>query len=440
MPTPKIEARTAGAIEALKPADKPYVAIVSNSLMLRVATDGTKKFLVRYWVNGTPKQHTIRRPFGTGDGFITLKDAQFEAASIKKMSRAGTDLPAENKAAIARAKIEGLTFGDALREYVRDQRRADGRPLAERTQDDYKAMLDRELKPLADKGLNRLTADDLRRCYEAVKGARRQSYMGQVARAVLRWHGVRIEGDPFSVLTSGKQRIKICSTEGNPNPIPAHRLGAWWKAAVAINTATSWALRFQVLTGLRPGEVRALTVRDVDLDAGTVSLPAPIVKNRRPHTVLLSRSAWELAWNGVNVLRDGKKPKAADRLFPVSDARRTLHAIGKAAGMGAPVKSTPKKGGKRKAGPGTGAISPHDLRATFASLAESLVSAAVLDRMLNHSAKSVAHKHYVAITAGALRAGWQAVDDTIQGAANGAKIGDDPFDRKVVDVWAPVPA
>jgi len=49
------------------------------------------------------------------------------------------------------------------------------------------------------------------------------------------------------------------------------------------------------------------------------------------------------------------------------------------------------------------------LRATFASVAEGLVSAAVLKRMMNHAvAADVTLGHYVTKSDAQLRAGWQA--------------------------------
>ena len=60
----------------------------------------------------------------------------------------------------------------------------------------------------------------------------------------------------------------------------------------------------------------------------------------------------------------------------------------------------------------------HGLRATFASVAEGLVSAAVLKRMMNHAvAADVTLGHYVAKSDAQLRAGWQAVADWIEAEA-----------------------
>ena len=60
----------------------------------------------------------------------------------------------------------------------------------------------------------------------------------------------------------------------------------------------------------------------------------------------------------------------------------------------------------------------HGLRATFASIAEELVSSALLKRMMNHAAAGdVTLGHYVAKSEAQLRSGWQAVADFVEEAA-----------------------
>ena len=63
-------------------------------------------------------------------------------------------------------------------------------------------------------------------------------------------------------------------------------------------------------------------------------------------------------------------------------------------------------------------VQGHGLRATFASLAEELVSSALLQRMMNHAAaEDVTLGHYVAKSEAQLRAGWPAVADFVEEAA-----------------------
>jgi hypothetical protein len=96
-------------------------------------------------------------------------------------------------------------------------------------------------------------------------------------------------------------------------------------------------------------------VGDVDNRAGRVLLRD--TKNRSDHKLLLSRQALEIA------KRNCAGRKADDPLFPIVDARKTRSWINDGAGT---------------------KLQGRGLRATFASLAEELVSSALLKRMLNH--------------------------------------------------------
>jgi len=86
-----------------------------------------------------------------------------------------------------------------------------------------------------------------------------------------------------------------------------------------------------------------------------------------------------------------------DPLFPIIDARKALKAINASVGT---------------------SVQGHGFRATFASVAEGLVSAAVLKRMMNHAvAADVTLGHYVAKSDAQPRAGWQAVAGWIEAEA-----------------------
>ena len=62
----------------------------------------------------------------------------------------------------------------------------------------------------------------------------------------------------------------------------------------------------------------------------------------------------------------------------------------------------------------------HGLRATLASIAEELVSSALLKRMMNHAAAGdVTLGHDMAKSEAQLRAGWQAVANFVEEAARG---------------------
>lgn len=414
---------TVRAIEAHRPRPQPYKVTLDRGLQMRIAPDGARTLLVRYTVKGQDGERQYRLPqeYGDGLGQIKLASACAEAQRIRALAREGVDWPAEEEArlraeAAARERAEreeGVTFEKALRDYVEKKRRAkDGLPLKARTKADYLAMIepgrvslkgrkfaDGELYPLAHRLLSKVTAEDIRGIYATqIKRSERQAiYAMQVIRAVLRWHGVVVPNNPLGQDTAGRDRIVLAPPKGNPAPIPPERLGAWWRAACASGRVAADYYRFQLLTGCRGVEIlgskrygyEPIKVVDVDLEGGRIVLRD--TKNRSDHKLLLSRQALAIA----RAYCTGRKPE--DRLFAITDARKTLTRINAEAGT---------------------TVQGHGLRATFASIAEELVSGGVLKRMLNHVAgNDVTLGHYIGKSEAQLRAGWQTVADFVEAAA-----------------------
>ncbi len=415
---------TVRAIDAHKPRALPYKLTLDRGLQLRIAPDGVRTLLVRYSVKGSEveRQHRLPQEYGDGPGQMKLAAACATAARIRALARDGVDWPAQEearlRAEVAARKLadrqDGLTLANALREYVEKKRRAkDGLQLKARTRADYLAMLepgktsktgkkfaDGELYPIADRLLSTITADDIRAVHAALlKRSERQAvYAMQVLRAVLRWHGVVVPGNPLGRDTAGRDRIVLAPAKGNPSPIPPERLGDWWRAAgIAPSRVAADYYRFQLLTGCRGGEIHGnkrhgyepIKVGDLDCEAGKLVLRD--TKNRSDHKLLLSRQALQIAAQHCS----GRKPE--DPLFPIVDARKTLAWINARAGT---------------------TVQGHGLRATFASVAEELVSGGALKRMLNHAAGGdVTLGHYVGKSEAQLRAAWQTVADFIEAAA-----------------------
>lgn len=377
---------------------------------VRVTASGARSWVSERRVNGK----TVRRTLGKveGRGAVSAEAARGLMIEVSGELQRGVDRMQEQRAERAERKKadadDAATFEKALHQYVEKKRRGkDGLALKERTRADYLAMvqparafkahgddgrqsLAGELFELADKPLARITADNVRAVFNTAKkrGARRATYAMQVLRAVLNWHGVSVPGNPLGKGVAGKDRIVLGKTTGDPKPIPPEQLPAWWNAATALaGRESADYYRLLLLTGARPGEIAALKVGDVDLAGARIVLHD--TKNRSDHVLLLSQQAAAIVGRLVN----GKRASA--KLFAVGDARKTLKAIDAAAGTRTTAKS---------------------MRSTFASVAEELVSAYTLKRMLNHAQTGdVTGQHYVGKSEAQLRAGWQAVGDFVAG-------------------------
>jgi integrase len=367
---------------------------------VRVTAAGARSWITERRVNGK----TVRRTLGrvTGRGAISSDAARKLMIEVSGELQRGIDRLEDQRTERAerlQADAESaLTFKEALTEYVKRKRRSkDGLPLKESTKADYLAMLrtgrvtkdgrplaDGELFCLAETPVARLTADDVHRAFKeaSTHGVRRGAYAMQVLRAVLNWHGIKVPGNPLGKEVAGKDRIVLPKPVGAPKPVPPERLGAWWKAATArAGQESADYCRVLLLTGLRPGELATAKVED--FDAAGARLVLRDTKNRTDHTVLLSKQALAI----VAGYAKGKKP--LEKLFSIVDVRKTLTAINSTAET---------------------TVKPHGLRATFASVAEELVSAYTLKRMLNHAETGdVTGAHYVGKSETQLRAAWQTV-------------------------------
>ncbi|WP_310383666.1 integrase family protein [Roseateles sp.] len=374
-----------------------------------VTPNGSRSYVAERKLNGKTKRRTLGKAIGAKA--ISIDTARGLQITISSELQTGVDRSVVQREQRKADKKEAVTFAEALRQYVQGKRVGKAkRGLKARTKADYLGMikpagtsskgvpfLDGHLVDLADKPIYKITAADIWKIYNRVhsRSERQGDYAMQVLRAVLGWHGVTVENSPLSPNTAGKDRILIHASEGDPMPIPPECLGAWWRAAVAKKGSVSAdACRFMVLTGARPGEVygsdtnAGLLVRDVNLFADQLTLLD--TKNGKNHVVLLSTQALEI----VKQHCTGKKP--ADKVFGVLDPGKTLAAINKKANVDL-------------------GVTPHKLRHTFASVADEVVSAYALKRMMNHAVLGdVTGNNYVKKSPGQLRDSWQKLADFIE--------------------------
>lgn len=82
---------TVKAIDALKPKEKEYKLTVEKGLSIRVATDGTKTWLIRYVINGKQTQTTLPKHYGFGEGCLSLADARLMNEKVQSKAREGVD-------------------------------------------------------------------------------------------------------------------------------------------------------------------------------------------------------------------------------------------------------------------------------------------------------------------------------------------------------------
>ena len=112
---------TVRGIEALKARKKGYKVTVDRDLYLRISTDGTKTWLVRYVVDSYQKQATLPRRYSSdGDAaHMSLAQAIAENVRIQALARDGIDfqiqrVEAEQERAAAKAAERAAKIADEL--------------------------------------------------------------------------------------------------------------------------------------------------------------------------------------------------------------------------------------------------------------------------------------------------------------------------------------
>ena len=369
-----------------------------KGLQIRITSNGIKTFSVfKRVAGGQPERISLGRwPEVSID----------QARKLAKTAIAQLAVGDSPSAARRESKAKSPTLAEALREYVEHKRRDDSLPLKERTAADYLAMVKPSrttaagkktkgglLSRLADTPLDKITGDairDLHKVNLAERGERQAAYALQVLRAVLNWHVVEVPGDPLSPKAKGRERIRIArprAADSAPVEALVRNIGPFWRALGAVEGVEGDYLRLLALTGMRPGEPLRIPVRD--FDAATDTLRLRDTKNRSDHAIRLSRQALEI----VARQAEGKAPDA--RLFSTTPA--AINKVAHTLAMEIGIEFVPK-----------------NLRAVFASIAEELVSASALKKMMNHKEIGITDRHYVKKLEEQLRAGWQAVADYIE--------------------------
>ncbi len=109
--------------------------------------------------------------------------------------------------------------------------------------------------------------------------------------------------------------------------LPIDQMHGFMQQLAQVEGMGAKALEFLTLTAARSGEVRGTTWSEIDLDAGTWSIPAERMKASRPHRVPLSVRAVELLeglprFEGTDLVFPGKSGKALSDMTLTAVLRR----------------------------------------------------------------------------------------------------------------------
>jgi integrase len=360
---------------------------------VRVTARRVKTFVLQRRVNGKERRITIGR-FGP----LTAEQARREATKLLGAIATGRDPMAERK----QAKVGAVTLGEAFTEYL--SVRSELRP---KTVKEYQRVMGISFGDWRKRPLLEITGDMVGKRH-AVLGERYGKAWAnlsmRVLRALFNFAAANYEvggkalvlGNPVKRLSRTRAWFRVDRRETLIKP---HQLRPWMEAVLALDNGLARDyLQLVLLTGLRRSEALGLKWEDVDLLGRTLTVKS--TKNHRDHTLPLP--------DYLAVLF-GAMPRYGANVF--EGARGLSSALEEVA--------------RRSGVP----FCIHDLRRTFATIADSLdIPAYAVKALLNHKG-SVVTAGYVASTE-RLRGPMQKITDYVLRCA-GVEVSAEvlPFER-----------
>jgi integrase len=305
-------------VRKAKPREKAYRLSDGDGLHLLVRPNGSKLWQLRYRFQ--KKQNTLS--FGPYP-HVSLLDARQKRDEAKRILYQGADPAAQKQLEkIAADNAARQTFGLIADEYI-DQMRAKGAAHSTITKTTW--LLKDLASPLSDRPIREIQAaeilDLLKRIEKSGRWETAKRLRGTIS-SVFRLAIVtlRAENDPTTVLRGALVTPK---TKGRAAITDEHKIGA---LLLAIDEYDGWptisaAMNLQILTCVRPGEVRLAERDEFDLKKAIWRIPAERMKMRKPHDVPLSRQALQLL-SDIWMLSEGGKlvfPSIRTKQRPLSN-------------------------------------------------------------------------------------------------------------------------
>lgn len=307
-----------------------------DGLYVQVAPGDSKAWLFRFTLRGKARE------MGLGwvalsdkdekAGGVSLADARKRAAAARALlaegldpieARAGERVAGERK----RVEAEARTFEAAARALM-EAKRAGWRSPKHAAQ--WLATLEQHAfpiigaKPVADIGTDDVlavlrpiwdrvpeTASRLRQRIEAVlDDAKVKGWRSETLANPARWKG------HLSASLPSPRRVR--AVQHHP-ALPWQQMAGFMAALAQRDGMAAKALAFTILTGSRTGAVRAMTWREIDLEAGIWTAPGANMKTKRPHRTPLCPAALALVQEVAPLARG-----AGDYVFPGGRSGRPL--------------------------------------------------------------------------------------------------------------------
>jgi integrase len=350
------------SIQALKPHEKRYIEWKDggNGLGIRITPSGRKSFIFMYRFDGRPRMMTLGVYPKT-----TLADAHQDQANALKLLEKGID-PGERRVEANQEARKALTVKQLGDEYLEKWAKP-----RKRSWEEDKRILDKDVLPRwKHRRAKDITRRDVITLLDSIvdRGAPiaanktlaviRKMYNFAIGRDI-------VETTPCAAIPAPSkinQRDRVLS---------ADEIKAFWNnlEEAEMSKEIRLALKLQLLTAQRRGEIATIAWNDVDSESGWWTIPAERSKNTLPHRVPLSSQATAILeeLKALNPESSWVFPSPRGKKTPVTADSLT--------------KALSRNFDKLK----TEHFSPHDLRRTAASQMTAMgISRLVVSKILNH--------------------------------------------------------
>jgi integrase len=387
---------TKSAIDRLPvPTDKPafYRDDELRGFGVKVFTSGTKSFFLEKRIGGKVKRITIGQ-FGE----LTPEQARKQALKLAGDIATGGDPVAEKK----RVKLLGTTLQEVFDDYLAT--RKDLKPL---TVSDMRKAFNQVFPDWMGKPITRITpAMVAQRHHEhGEQHSKARANLGmRYLRALFNFAVSKYKDDEGRALIAENPVKALSETRAwyrvdrRSTLIKPHEIKPWFGAVLNLPSRDIGDYFVTLLlTGLRRDEALNLKWSEIDLKARTLTVLDP--KNRRDHTLPMGDHLFAIMTRR-KAAADAREESAKSPFVFADCAGRRISNFRYAQA------AIEKNSGVR--------FTPHDLRRTFATIADSLdIPAYALKALMNHKNGADVTAGYVVVTAERLREPMRKIEDFV---------------------------
>lgn len=399
MPTIKLTETRIEELKAPDPSGKQTLHWDTETRGFGVLCSGTttsKTFVTQHKLtDGRTRRITV------GPVAMGLKKARADAATLIAGMLNGTDPKAARRAAAKRSR----TLREALEAYLTDTKK-----LAERSRDGYRSTIENYLTAWLDAPIRDITGEAVLKRHAAIavevarrnKGRRRgggpttgKATADGVMRALRAVWYHQAELDPTTPPNPVRMKKGWFKVSARKRSVETDQLPAFYRAVDGLsNRAHRDFVLLLLFTGLRRNEAAALQWDEVKLKDRIIKLSEDRTKTKRPLDLPMSDFVHNLLVARRAVGKEGDYVFAANsESGHIEEPKFAFEQVAKACGV---------------------AVTPHDLRRTYTTVANGTVSGRDARALVNHAIGGNVHDDYDMVTVEELRPAAQAVCDKLK--------------------------